>query len=107
MQLEVYLALLEYRETLHPHCTMAISVNAPCRLADRTIEADFVVFFRGHAGVIEVDGSPHNHKWADDCTRDALWRDSGILVFRIPADFALDPIEARAQVRRFMAWMSA
>jgi hypothetical protein len=79
---------------------------AACRLScdngDReTRELDFFVVHRGVPGVLELDGSPHVGRAADDYTRDRAIKRAGVwIVERVPSSEALrDPVGV---ARRFL-----
>ncbi len=43
-----------------------------------TWEPDFLVIYKGRAGIIEVDGRTHVKKWLSDGSRDCLFEDAGV-----------------------------
>ena len=48
------------------------------RINGNTLEPDFVVLYRGRAGIIEVDGPHHIGKRASDTSRDRIFRYCGV-----------------------------
>ncbi|MEZ4667623.1 MAG: DUF559 domain-containing protein [Anaerolineae bacterium] len=52
----------------------------------QTREVDFLVFYEGKWGILEVDGPHHEHSTQADAWRDLCFREQGIPVFRFPAD---------------------
>lgn len=51
----------------------------------QTREVDFLAFYAGRWGILEVDGPHHVHSQAADAWRDARFREHGILVVRYPS----------------------
>jgi hypothetical protein len=49
-------------------------------------EPDIVVVFKGHIGIIEVDGAYHTGRAADDHKRDVFFEQSGIYVKHFNGD---------------------
>lgn len=55
-------------------------------------EPDFVIFYRGRVGILEVDGPTHSGRMADDSLRDSFFQRQGIFVKHYPAEkCASDP----------------
>jgi very-short-patch-repair endonuclease len=52
----------------------------------QTREVDFLIQHQGKWGILEVDGSHHQHSAEADQWRDARLIDHGLLVLRFPAD---------------------
>lgn len=100
----VYSALRKIQENDLPREeTIGIYPLAGGRIPGRTWEPDFLVTYRGRAGVLEIDGPHHNSRRALDVTRDHLLRDAGIaFVDRIPVEGLQDPAELNASLRRFL-----
>jgi hypothetical protein len=103
-ELYIYRALLEQQQALPPTQTISIAVNPSVRVSDRTWEPDFIVVYKHRSGIIEVDGTSHLKKYANDRSRDSQLEDAGFyLVDRIDVADAEKPAEARAFVERFLA----
>ncbi len=83
--------------------SIAISPLAMLRVRGRSFEVDFLVTHQGRCGVIEVDGTVHRGKWADDRSRDRLLEDAGIAyIDRIDVSDVHQPTELATFVRRFL-----
>ncbi len=100
----VYHALRQIQEKdLPSEETIGIYPLAGGRIPGRTWEPDFLVTYRGRAGVLEVDGPHHNSRRALDTTREHLLRDAGIaFVDRITVEAVESPAELNASLRRFL-----
>ncbi|MCB5179939.1 hypothetical protein [Streptomyces antimicrobicus] len=100
----VYRALKHRQEQVLPaEDTIAIFPLPNGRVSKRTWEPDFLVTYKGRAGVLEVDGPHHNARRALDRTRDHLLHDSGIAyVDRVPVEALESPKELNAVVDRFL-----
>lgn len=100
----VYRALRQIQENdLPSEETIGIYPLAGGRIPGRTWEPDFLVTYRGRAGVLEVDGPHHNTRRALDTTREHLLRDAGIaFVDRITVEAVDDPAELDGVLRRFL-----
>ncbi|MEV6226858.1 hypothetical protein AB0L88_03055 [Saccharopolyspora shandongensis] len=100
----VYQALKQIQEKDLPRdSTIGIYPLAGGRVPGRTWEPDFLVTYKGRAGVLEVDGPHHNGRRAMDTTRDHLLRDAGVgFVDRITAESLDDAAELNAALRRFL-----
>jgi very-short-patch-repair endonuclease len=71
--------------------------------AGKNREVDFLVTYRGRAGVVEVDGDTHRNRYAADQSRDRFLRDAGInVVERIVAEDSNDPAALDLFVKRFL-----
>ena len=100
----IYRALKEKQQALPPTETISVAVNPSLRVLGRTWEPDFIVVYKNRSGIIEVDGSSHLKKYADDRSRDSQLEDAGFfLVDRINVADAEKPVEARTFVERFLA----
>lgn len=99
----VYSALKAKQEALPATDSLTIIPNASVRIPGHTWEPDFVVLYRGRAGVIEVDGGSHRKKYAADKSRDKLLEDAGITrVERIDVGDAENPHECQSFVDSFL-----
>ncbi|ROP37442.1 hypothetical protein [Saccharothrix texasensis] len=100
----VYQALRQIQEKDLPReSTIGIYPLAGGRVPGRTWEPDFLVTYKGRAGVLEIDGPHHNGRRAMDATRDHLLMDAGVaFVDRIPVEAVDDPAELNAVLRRFL-----
>ncbi|MFF0745741.1 hypothetical protein ACFYVL_35660 [Streptomyces sp. NPDC004111] len=73
------------------------------RIARRTWEPDFLVCYKGRAGILEIDGPHHNARRALDVTREHLMRDSGIAyIDRVPVESLQDRTELERVIDRFL-----
>jgi hypothetical protein len=99
----VYRALRHIQGQLPADETLTIYPLAGCRVPGHTWEPDFLVAYKGRAGVLEVDGPHHNGRRAMDTTRDHLLRNAGIaFVDRITVEVINDTAELDAVLRRFL-----
>lgn len=99
----VYRALRQIQGELPSDETLTIYPLAGCRVPGHTWEPDFLVTYKGRAGVLEVDGPHHNGRRAMDTTREHLLMDAGIaFVDRIPVEVVNDSAELMAVLRRFL-----
>lgn len=99
----VYLALRAYQDSYPEFEKFSISPLCPTRVPGHTWELDFLVTYKGRAGVIEVDGAVHNGKWSSDRSRDRLLQDAGVAyVDRIDVDDVNRPHELDTFIRRFL-----
>ena len=69
--------------------------NSRCRLTNRkghkdVIEVDFLVFFQGKVGILEVDGKEYHLSAASDHKRDRLFQRQGLLVSRFTGEECLN-----------------
>lgn len=104
----VYRALKSIQESdLPKNDTIGIYPLAGGRIPGRTWEPDFLVTYKGRAGVLELDGPYHNARRALDVTRDHLLRDAGIgFVDRIPVEALEDHSELFSALKRFLRRLS-
>lgn len=73
------------------------------RIAQRTLEPDFLITYKGRAGILEIDGPHHNARRALDVTRDHLMHDSGIAyVDRVPVEALESLAEIEQVIDRFL-----
>jgi hypothetical protein len=49
-------------------------------------EPDFLIFYKGKVGILEVDGPTHTGRMADDSLRDSFFQRQGIFVKHYPAE---------------------
>ncbi|KOU79847.1 hypothetical protein ADK61_10605 [Streptomyces sp. XY66] len=97
--------LLKYRQekVLPAEETISIFPLPNGRIAGRTWEPDFLVAYKGRAGILEIDGPHHNARRALDVTRDHLMRDSGIAyIDRVPVEALEDRSELERVIDRFL-----
>lgn len=101
---KVYRTLRQIQEKdLPSEDTIGIYPLPGGRVPHRTWEPDFLVTYKGRAGVLEVDGPHHKGRRAMDLSRDHLLRDSGIaFVDRLPVETVSDSSELNAALRRFL-----
>lgn len=103
-ELALYQALKEKQGALPLTETFSIAVNPCIRIPGRTWEPDFIVAYKNRSGIIEVDGTSHLKKYANDRSRDKMLEDAGFyLIDRIDVQDAESPAEAKVFVGRFLA----
>ncbi|RZE40133.1 hypothetical protein C0Q95_21155 [Streptomyces albidoflavus] len=97
----LYEVLKERQAALPDNDTIGIMPLAGIRLLGRTREPDFVITYKGRAGVIEVDGPHHAgpRRASNDHSRDALMYNAGI---RWVARLDVRDVKARAEVEKFV-----
>lgn len=107
-ELQVYCALKKIQESVLPREeTIGIFPLAGGRIPGHTWEPDFLVTYKGRAGVLEVDGPHHTNRRALDTTREHLLRDAGVAyVDRIMVESLRDPDELNGALRRFLRRLS-
>ncbi|MEV5175056.1 hypothetical protein AB0L10_29140 [Streptomyces flaveolus] len=100
----VYRALKHRQEKVLPaEATISIFPLPNGRIAQRTLEPDFLVAYKGRVGILEIDGPHHNARRALDVTRDHLMHDSGIAyVDRVPVEALENPAELQQVIDRFL-----
>ncbi|GGX27973.1 hypothetical protein [Streptomyces lomondensis] len=100
----VYRLLKHRQESVLPaEETIAIFPLPNGRIAQRTWEPDFLVTYKGRAGILEIDGPHHNARRALDVTREHLMRDSGIAyVDRVPVETLESRVELERVIDRFL-----
>ncbi|MEU8573871.1 hypothetical protein [Streptomyces asoensis] len=97
--------LLKHRQEngLPAEETIAIFPLPNGRIARRTWEPDFLITYKGRAGILEIDGPHHNARRALDVTREHLMRDSGIAyIDRVPVEALEDRMELERVIDRFL-----
>ncbi|MEU2704574.1 hypothetical protein [Micromonospora aurantiaca (nom. illeg.)] len=79
-ELGTYRVLKEKQSALPPEETIGIFPLPGVRLDGRTWEPDFLVTYKGRAGVIEIDGPHHagTHRRSNDVSRDRQFRAAGV-----------------------------
>lgn len=79
-ELGVYRVLKKKQASLPPNATIGIVPLAGARLPERTLEPDFLITYKGRAGILEVDGPHHagSKKRANDLSRDGQFRAAGV-----------------------------
>ncbi|MGY5884668.1 DUF559 domain-containing protein [Modestobacter lacusdianchii] len=103
-ELVLYRALKAKQASLPKTETLTIIPNSGVRVPTRTWEPDFVVVYKGRAGIIEVDGSSHTKKYASDRSRDYKLEEAGFhTIRRIDVADAENPDEAEAFIESFLA----
>ena len=102
-ELTLYNAVKTKQVALPREVTFTIAPNAAVRVPGRTWEPDFLITYRGRVGIVEVDGTTHKKKYADDKGRGVILEDSGfILIMRLDVADAANPRQAEAFVDRFL-----
>lgn len=82
--------------------------NARAKVSGCVREPDFLIVYKGRAGVIEVDGPNHRARAAADQSRDRLFEDHGVArVDRIVAEDTEDSDALDALVGRFLDKLAA
>ncbi|MFE9973286.1 hypothetical protein ACFYRD_21655 [Streptomyces hirsutus] len=97
--------LLKHRQekVLPAEETISIFPLPNGRIAGRTWEPDFLVTYKGRAGILEIDGPHHNARRALDVTREHLMRDSGIAyIDRVPVEALQNRTELEPVIDRFL-----
>ena len=103
-ELKVYLALKRKQGHLPPESTIGILPGCAMRAAQRTFWPDFLVAYRGRAGVIEVDGPHHHGRAAADQSRDRQLEDAGVvLVERIVVEDVTNDDALDLSIERFLS----
>lgn len=103
----VYAVLKRAQEGLPTTDTIGILPLAAMRVLGHTFEPDFLVTYRGKAGVIEVDGPHHTGRADTDKGRERHMRDSGVrYVDRINIRDTTDQAEVESFVRTFLVRLS-
>lgn len=74
----MYRSLKRAQAQLPPGETLTIVPGPAVRIPAHTWEPDFLVIYKGRAGIIEVDGRTHVKKWSSDRSRDRLFEDAGV-----------------------------
>ncbi|KPI25351.1 hypothetical protein OK074_6965 [Actinobacteria bacterium OK074] len=74
----VYAVLCEQQHQLPDNDTMGILPLGAMKVRDYVFEPDFLVTYRGYAGVIEVDGPHHKGRSSNDKSRERLLRHAGV-----------------------------
>ncbi len=74
----VYQVLLQRQADLPDNETLGIVPLPGMRVRGHTYEPDFLVTYRGRAGVIEIDGPHHRGRRSDDAGRERLLRNAGV-----------------------------
>jgi hypothetical protein len=103
-ELRVY-QLLKHRQqkVLPREETISIFPLPNGMIAGHTWEPDFLVTYKGRAGVLEIDGPRHNARRALDVTRDHLMHDAGIAyVDRVPVEAMRNRAELEQAIDRFL-----
>ncbi|MFD7917257.1 hypothetical protein ACFV30_42415 [Streptomyces sp. NPDC059752] len=74
----VYQVLKEQQARLPANETIGIMPLSAMRVRGYTYEPDFLVTYRGRAGVIEIDGPHHKDRASADKSRERLLRHAGV-----------------------------
>ena len=102
-ELAVYRALRAEQDKRPQTENLTILPLPSARVVGNRFEPDFVIIFRGAAGIIEVDGPHHRGKAAGDRSRDRIFRHCGIVeVDRIDVADGPDPVELERFVAAFL-----
>ncbi|MGV9427851.1 hypothetical protein ACWDO7_26615 [Streptomyces sp. NPDC003656] len=98
-ELGVYRVLKEMQATLPDSDTIGIAPLGGMRVRGRTFEPDLLITYRGHAGVIEIDGPHHKGRAASDHSRDRLLRNAGI---KYIDRLHVEEVESLTEVKKFV-----
>jgi hypothetical protein len=100
----VYILLRHRQEKVLPREeTISIFPLPNGRIVGRMCEPDFLVTYKGRAGILEIDGPHHNARRALDVTREHLMHDSGIAyVDRVPVEALENRAEIEQVIDRFL-----
>jgi hypothetical protein len=83
--------------------TIGIVPNCVLRVAGHEFSPDFVVTYKGRAGIIEVDGPHHRGRYAADRQKDELELDAGVkYAYRIPVEDVSVPAHLYGHFERFL-----
>ena len=83
--------------------TIGIVPNCVLRVAGHEFSPDFVVTYKGRAGIIEVDGPHHRGRYAADRQKDELELDAGMkYAYRIPVEDVSVPEYLYGHLERFL-----
>ncbi len=74
----VYRVFKEQQAALPDNDTIGIMPLGAIRVRGRTFEPDLLITYRGHAGVVEIDGPHHKGRASDDRSRDRLLQHAGV-----------------------------
>jgi hypothetical protein len=74
----VYTILKERQAELPDNDTIGIMPLGAIKVRDHVFEPDFLISYRGFAGIIEIDGPHHKKRISDDKSRERLLRNCGI-----------------------------
>ena len=101
-EVSLFEALKRCQSSLPAQRTFTIAPGPSVKVAGHVWEVDFLIVYKGKAGVIEVDGATHHRKYASDRSRDKKLEDCGVLyVDRIDVQDTHSP-EVEAFVERFI-----
>lgn len=95
----VYIALKKQQAALDDNETIGIAPLPGVRVRERVFEPDFLVTYRGHAGIIEVDGPYHRGQASSDTSRDRQFLHAGV---RIVDRLDVRDVNEEAQVDKFV-----
>jgi hypothetical protein len=86
-----------------PEYTIGIFPLPRGRILGKTREPDFLVTYKGRAGILEIDGPHHNARRSHDTSSDHLYRDAGVkFVDRVSVEALNDLDELDATLGRFL-----
>jgi hypothetical protein len=102
-EVKVYEALKRANEKLPQERSLLIAPNVGIRVHGRILEVDFLITYRGRAGVIEVDSIYHRGRRDFDKSKEKLLEDAGIAyVDRVSAEDCDDSSALDQVVSRFL-----
>jgi hypothetical protein len=105
---KVYTVLREVQESLPDNDTLLIAPLPGVRIPDHTYWPDFLIAYKGRAGVIEVDGPHHHGRRVADASRERLLRNAGIRhIDRIAVEDLATKPGGEKFVRDFLARLTA
>ena len=99
----VYEVAKEVQAELSATETILVAPNPGVRVRGNTFTPDLLITYRGRVGIIEVDGPHHRKRYANDRSRDELFRDAGVAeVYRIPVEETTTSEQIREHLDRFL-----
>ncbi|GAA4593706.1 hypothetical protein GCM10023194_58660 [Planotetraspora phitsanulokensis] len=102
-ELKVYQALKRWQDDKPDLETIGIFPQPGVRVKGRTFFPDFLVTYKGRAGIIEVDSKYHKGRRDHDKSRESLLEDAGVsIVERVGVEDVDNADELEATIRRFL-----
>jgi hypothetical protein len=95
---KVYAVLRDIQQDLPEGDTILIAPLPGARVRAHTFTPDFLITYRGRAGVIEVDGPHHHGRRGADATRERLLLAAGV---RHVGRILVEDLRARAEVEKW------
>ncbi|MDW8806103.1 DUF559 domain-containing protein [Streptomyces scabiei] len=98
-ELDVYRVLRERQHSLPDNETIGILPLSGMRVRGWTFEPDLLITYRGHAGVIEIDGPHHKGHAGRDHSRTRLLLHSGV---KVVDRLNVEEVSSRTEVEKFV-----